>query len=320
MNFRPYILRLRPFVTLSLCIFVPLLFSGCARLRPPSAPLAPVSTTGTVVVAGTQYAYSTGERVGYNTVEVYLENQSARPVTFVSASLSGSELPRPDLLSLPKNLTQISLDVDGEDLPLLKPGLPPDSEITWWQFYPEPTIPAGGSAVCQINLRQLPTFQRDMQLRDTVGKTIDVKLPRFRQPKEIIMAVTWSLDYGKMFIQYRTGGLALEKVFINRMPVKNKKILRGGESAIPEVVEFAPPLTITRGMPVYIELTFSGGRARRALIRAASGIVLSAPMPPRQLKKIAEECGLDKDPAIDWLPFDVACADLKNSFVTRICG
>ncbi len=249
--------------------------------------------------------------MGYNTVEVYLENRGPRPVSVASVQLNGKQLPAHLIYGLPESLFRI--DIGHDEIPIMKSRLPLGGEVIWWQVYPSADIPSGGSAVCQVNLRDLPTFQRELRILDSVGNALEARIPRFRQPEELITAVTWSLDYGRMFVQYESRGRQVKSVEVNRLPVKEFKLLGDHDRAIPDVVAFAPPCELRRGEPVCVELEFEGGRRRYALVRAASGITLDAPMPRGVAEGLLKELGLDADPAIGCLPFDPACSDSRNA-------
>ncbi len=293
-------------------LFLILLISGCATRGPRRA----VETPAPIVVAGIQYSVSTGNNPGYNTVEIYIENNGAHPVTFITGELEGFELPRLDAAAARKMAHLIKFPLSGDEhAPVDFGALPPDSPITWWQIYPDPIVAPGAAVVCRINLRGSSASHRKLVLRDAAGEAYPIRLPRFTQPQQRILAVTWSLDYRRMFVQYDSGRSSLKDIAMNRQTVGGYTVLQGARSGMAEVAALTPPVGLKRGDPVDLHLRFADGSERRAHIRAAAGIMLDAPwgwrrsqtLPPEQLAAYH----LDADPAIGYLPYDVACGDTR---------
>jgi len=93
----------------------------------------------------------------------------------------------------------------GADLPLGGASAGKDDYV-WWQFYPSAEVGQGETIVFQVNIRETPTHSRKLVLRDATGESVDVTLPRFRPPEKILTAATYTVDYGKMFLQYVATG------------------------------------------------------------------------------------------------------------------
>ena len=290
-----------------------LLLSGCLSPRP--AGDAPPSAD--VAVIGVQYAVSTGAGTGYNTVEIFLSNPGRREVRFTGGTLDGQDLPSLNSGALASLASQFSIHLDGAATPVALPLPPPDKQVTWWQFYPSYVVAPGEAICCQINLSGSSSAARQLELRRENGPPIMLTIPRFSQPPERITAVTWSLDGKRIHVQYAANGSALESLKINNRAIKPSAILRAAHPGLPEVAVLPAPggRAFGRGDPVLVELTFAGGARRRALVRAFTGIMLDAPRGWETDKTlpaaVREAYTLDADPAIAYLPFDVACGDTR---------
>jgi len=294
------------------CIF--LLMAGCARLKPAVKPAVPsgresfrLPATGNVEIV-TQYAYSTEPRIGYNTFEAYIENHTTNTITFKSATLNGVTL-SVSAADLPKALRSISFD--GEEIFLGSYEKPVDQEVTWFQFYPSAVAGPGETVVFQLNFKHVLTSQKKLVLRDEAGKEWQVTVPRFRQPDKLITAVTYPLDYGQVYVQYKSGS-APERLQLNDWEIKGFRRLTSVEGGMaPEVLATKSPFSIRTGLPIYVKIRFADGKERCALVRALNGIGLHAcPAGPKSEAGL-RELGLDVDPSVLMLPVDFACADFR---------
>jgi hypothetical protein len=289
-----------------------LALSGCAhspsgpagaRLAPPSPwSGAPVHQGGLDVA--TQYWPSTTARTGYNTFEVYLTNLGTGKVAFVSAQLDGKDLPLPRPLSMPRALASISLD--GERVNLKQPqwALPP--EVSWCQFYPCAEAAPGATTVFQVNFRERPASMHALVLADDAGRTVKVAVPRFRPPEHLLTAITFSSDYRRMYVQYRTDAAA-SAVCVNGWEIRRFRRLLSPQARTPHMLAFAAPFAIRTGTPLYVKVAFDDGSWQHAMVRALAGICLDAEgqLSPQE----RQAAGLDADPAIELLRVDVACND-----------
>ena len=283
---------------------------GCARLRPSGS----ASDEG-IRVSGVQYAVAAMPEAGDCTVEVYLENRGSRPVTFAGADLDGEALPDPRSADIERLAGHFSLQLHegGLSLPLPPPVL--DERVNWWQFYPSAVIPPGGTILFQVNLAGASDAPRRLDIRSSDGKVYPASLPRYTPPPVRLLAATWRDDYRRMYVQYTGTQAPLESLEIDGVRVPSLQPLPPARAGQPAAVAFDPPRPPRRGDTVAMTLRFADGAERRALVRAVSGIMLDAPRGWEQDKllpaAVRAAYGLDDDPAIAYLPFDVTCGDTR---------
>jgi len=289
------------------------LLMGCARLKPAIQPSPPsreesfrLPATGNVEII-TQYAYSTEPRIGYNTFEVYLENHTTNTITFKSVTLNDVTL-SVSAAALPRALRTISLD--GEEMALGSYEKPIDPDVTWYQFYPSAVAGSGETVIFQINFKKVLTSQKKLILRDERGNEWQITVPRFRQPDKLITAVTYPLNYEWVYVQYKSGSKP-EQLWLNDWEIRGYRCLTAQGGMAPEVLAVKSPFPIRTGLPIYVKIRFADGKKRCALVRALNGISLDAcPAGPKSEAEL-KELGLDADPSVLMLPFDIDCADFR---------
>lgn len=300
-----------------------LLFSGCAhfpRPGPTAMPVIPLSrspwSAGPELCEGWeiagQYAYSTAPRIGYNTFEVYLTNLGGDPVSFKSASLDGTDLPMPEAVTMPAALKSVSLEPDSKQIPLPAPASAATRDFTWWQFYPCAEASPGETVVFQVNFKKRPSSQQKLTLTDSDGQSIPITVPRFRQPEKLITAVTYSLDYNKVYIQYQSKTTP-QRLWINNHEVTDFTHLNSPEPRTPNMLAMKAPFPITTGMPLHVKILFDDGNWRHGLVRALNSIMLDAY--GVNSSETRRKLGLDSDSAVQMVRTvggDVACCDTEK--------
>ena len=131
---------------LLLSLAISLITNGCVLFQYDGA------TSKQSFILGIQKAVPQ-KNMGYETVEIFITNPTEVPITFTNAVLDGVELPSIEKFIRHQAQRNFKLDIDGMNLNTSKKSVPPlDERITWCQFYPSDTIPAGGSIIYQINL------------------------------------------------------------------------------------------------------------------------------------------------------------------------
>ncbi len=256
---------------------------GCAHLGWPARKAGALEQPA-VRVSG-QYRPTMVPGIGCVTYEAYLTNTGKAPLAFTAAVL------------------------DGHDLWKDKP-----ANVIWFQFYPTTDLARGQTIVFQICFRDAPKKLQRLELRDFTEGMTTVPIPSFHLPKRFITAVTYSMGFGRMFVQVETGGAVPAVIEVNGRTVKSFSRLAGGDAPKDvEMLAFDAPFRIGSGMPLHVRVVFLGGGYCHSLVRALTGIVLdgfsvTGARPPPEL-------GLDADPAVVLLKSpaggDVACSDVK---------
>lgn len=293
-----------------LVILSGLWLSGCARLRPGIKPPEAPAEAKPALEIHTQYAVSSEPKLGYNTFEVYIANHTTNTIVFTAEELNGKPLPK---VQSPKA------------------GFPDDSPVTWWQYYPGNEVKPGATIEFQVNFKTQTTGRQELRLltaaesdstsipndskiQNQEAEIANIVVPRFRQPKVLITAITFPLDYAKVYIQYQSQHDPPVKVFLNNREVADFIVLPSLEPDTADMLAFLAPFKITAGMPLHVQLWFRNGISRQALVRALSGVLLGAYNHDKA--KAGEDLGLDPDPpVISLMGGDVACFDVhKGTF------
>lgn len=303
---------LRNFVTLPLCAFVTLLI-GCARLQPALKKGLPI-TTPPGLEAHAQYAPSSSPRLGYNTFEVYIANRTKNTLVFTGAELNGNPLPtvRSDKIN---KLFAAALG-EGSEIQVSEPGFPADSPVTWWQYYPDNELKPGAAIEFQVNFKAQNVGRRDLRLRAASAATenLDILVPllRFRPPDKRFTAIAYSLDGKRMFIQYAAHKVEIGKLYVNGRKA-GFKTRKSAADDTPDMVALNAPSKCQPGDALHVRAEFKDGDRRDALVRVLPGIVLDGGLESVEDEaRICEEYGLDEQPAINLLPFDVTCSDWRS--------
>lgn len=223
------------------------LLSGCISV-PPSAPHINKGRPVSVPTVAVQYRSVIEGNFGCNTAEIYWQNTNAVPIAFNSIAL------------------------DKEFLPLTS------DKIYWWQFYPSPVVKPGGTMLCQINFRERSRKNQEVTLIDSNGPVDHVSLPPYSSANmdKQITAVTYSLDYKRMFVQFEAGRWLPMRVWINRQEINDFKLMKPVKNDTPGMVAFDAPLKIETGTPLYICIRFNDGTWKHAYVRALNGVFLDS--------------------------------------------
>lgn len=287
-----------------------MLIFGCS-----TTPAPHTAKTTKPLIIHTQYARSTPDDIGYNTLELFITNPGQQAVTFSGGSLNDTPLPPLGSANLALMARQLKISLGGHSAPLPLP--PADKRITWWQFQPSPLLPPGGTVICQINFRTNYTAASALELQTTDNAAFTLQVPRFSQPATHLQAITWSSDGHKMFVQYTSPEATLVGVKLNSQPLKSVTTLPSTAPGSPSVavIPALSDTTFTHHLPLHIDLEFSNGLRRSALVRPLTNIMLDAPRGwerdktlPAAMRKLYS---LDDAPAIAYLPFDVICSDTR---------
>jgi len=303
-----------------------LLLTGCATLR--SIGPEP-KKTGLEIHA--QYAVSSEPKLGYNTFEVYIANYTTNTLLFTGAELNGKPLPRVQSDKISKLFTATL--GDGDEIPLIEPGFPEDSPVTWWQYYPRNEVKPGETIEFQANFKAMPTGRQELRLlrQNAEGRAraagpavqnkepIIIAVPRFHQPDKRLTAVTYSLDGRRMFVQYVSRKIVLKKLFINGQHIRKFKVLPSIEGSLsadrhdsPDLAAFNAPFALKDGEVLHVESEFQDGSRRDALVRVLLGVALDGGFSGGNKEQaIRKEYGLDDFSIVEMWPFDVACGDTK---------
>jgi hypothetical protein len=288
-----------------------LFMAGCAHLgrgpvEIPDYPCPEISSTGKVEVA-VQYAASTDPHTGFNTLEVYFQNRTLKPVEFKSVSVDGRTWPVVVARKIPSAIK--SLSVGGQEFSLAPPVLAQDPDVTWWQFYPTAKAAAGETVVLQVNFKDASRIGRMLEVVDAEGKRVSIPVPRFLPPQTRITAITYPLDYSRVYVQYKSGAAKPQKLWLNNMPVSSFKVLESAVAGAPSMLAVKAPFKITTGMPLHVKLQFNNGDERHCLVRALNGISLDAPVAGKMGKIDPSTMGFDVCPPVEVSGYDVACSD-----------
>jgi len=269
----------------------------------------------TLAVTGVQYAPAFAN-VGYNTVEVFIENGTGAPVTFTGGDLDGVKLPPLDFGAAQSLAAMLRPQFEG-----VSGGKPPtsvlsDGRITWWQFYPSATVQPGETVLCQINLKENLTRTRKLALyAKDADSPLYADILHYRAPGTSVNAVTWSKDGAKMFVQYSSANSTLRGIALNGTPMQFKVLEpQAGMPVLPFLAAVPLQSPVKAGTTILLKLTFEDGSVHRELFRAAPGVVLDAygsekdgTLPSAMRAKFH----LDDKPVIAYLNFDVACDDTR---------
>ncbi len=308
----------RHFAPLFLCLSVALFLPGCALFRP-SPPPSPIpqpagypsvtSADGRIRVS-CQYQRPVFPNVGFNTLRVFIENLGSGDVSFKSVMLDDINLP----LETPSRASMkafSSMTLDGAKIPL-KYESPAQKLLTWWEFYPSARARPGETISFQMNFRRTPTRMPTMTLFPAKGEPVAFDLPRFRPDAREITAVTFPLDYSRVFVQFESSGAVPEKLWLNNHAISGFSLLKSPEPRTPDMLAVTPPFSIGVGMPIHVRILFSDGVCRQALVRALAGISIQATdMTPDTARELAP-IGIERDPAVVCLPVDVFCTDTRK--------
>ena len=264
-------------------------------------------------ILGVQYVASTGN-AGCETVEVFIVNPTASPVTFTNAVLDGIRLPPLEEAAARQAAKGFRFDIGGRAVAPPPPAAL-DERAAWWQFYPSPTIPAGGSALFQVNFRNAAGKSRPypLTLAADDGTVLDAAIPHYMPPARRITAAAWAPDGRTLNIQY-TRGAAPTNVLINGTAPAGFRTLAAAGQGGPGAVAVPLGKPIAQGAAVLIELDFGAEGVRRAFLRASPGILLDASGVDhsKQLpKSVRQEYGLDDVSTVYVLPYDVVCDDTR---------
>jgi hypothetical protein len=275
--------------------------AGCAHLGRPQEDKSLARDNSAAVT--TQYAPSSGVRTGFNTFEVYLRNDSTKPVRYGTPRLNGKPLLD---LSLSRVTAPADVKLDGVQIPFPRNAWHTDSLVTWWQYYPGQDAKPGETVVLQINLRQAVTSQRMLEIPEIGGNCHTTTVSRFHMPDAALSAVTFTPDFKRMYVQVTSRNEA-KRIWVNGDEVKDFKLMRRADVLDPDMLAFAPPKPVSVGMPLHVKVEFADGRIRQELLRALAGISLDS-----QVKLPASEraiYNLDEDPSVVLLDGDVTCSD-----------
>lgn len=312
-------LRKKTKTSFNLCLFERMatlvsvaLLTGCQTTQPQIA-----RWTGRdpkPAILNVQYATSTG-KAGCETAEIYIINPGTTAVTFTNAVLDGVELPGSTDSSARQTARRFRFDIGGKTVAARAPVVD-DSRIIWSQFNPCATILPGGCGLFQIGFRdkvpQAGSFLLALNASD--GNHLETSIPRCFPPTRQITAVTWAPSGDVVNIQYSRGSDPV-MLSINGQPMGKFKILKSSGKGAPGVLMAVLPKPVVRGENFLIELDFGKDGVRLAFLRASPGIVLSASdgsYPEKFLSSdVRRDYGLDDDPAVICLPFDVACDDTR---------
>lgn len=250
---------------------------------------------------------------GAKAAEVPLSNQVATAAQWRAAVVPGAG----------GNTLEIFVANTG-DFPLVFGAIKaPGADLYWAQWYPDSNAAPGETVVARLNFKRAPAPGQERGQRVILdlaeGRSLSVPLPPFRVPEKPISAITFTPDYSRIFIQYRSPNAALRKLWINSRPVTNYVVLAGMTRNDLAVLACAPPTPIKTGQAVYVKIQFKDGREARALVRALSSVILDAFLiPAKERPKLAAQLGVDMEPALvefgvsSWYG-DPACYDLKIS-------
>ena len=298
------------------CIF---LMTGCATLRSVGPEPKKIG-----LEIHTQYAVSSDPKLGYDTFEVYIANYTTNTLVFTGAELNGKPLPKVQSDKISKLFTATL--GEGDEIPLIEPGFPEDSPVTWWQYYPCNEVKPGETIEFQVNFKAMPTGRQELRLlrQNAEGRAraagpavqnkepIIIAVPRFRQPDKRLTAITSFLDGKRMFVQYVSRKIALKKLFINGQHIRKFKILPSVEGSSPDLAAFNAPFALKDGEVLHVESEFQDGSRRDALVRVLLGIALDGGFKQGcDEQALRKEYGLDDFSIVEMLPFDVACGDTK---------
>jgi hypothetical protein len=279
-----------------------LLMSGCAHFgRGPQDDQSFERDSGAALT--TQYAPSSGARTGFNTFEVYLRNDSDKPVRYGCPRLNGKPLLD---LALSRVTAPADVKLDGVQIPFPRNAWHTDPLVTWWQYYPGQDAAPGETVVLQINLRQSVTSQRMLEIPEIGGVSHTATVSRFHMPDAALSAVTFTPDFKRMYVQV-TAQKEAKRVWVNGDEVKTFRLMRRAELLDPDMLAVTPPKPVSAGMPLHVKVEFADGRIRQELLRALAGISLDT-----QARLPADErarYSLDDDPAVVMLEGDVTCSD-----------
>ena len=295
----------------SVLLVTSLFMGGCAHLsrRPvviPDYPSPEISSTGKVEVA-VQYATSTDPHTGFNTLEVYFQNRTLKPVEFKSVSVDGRTWPVVVARKIPSAIK--SLSVGGQEFSLTPPVLAQDPDVTWWQFYPTAKAAAGETVVLQVNFKDASRIGRTLEVVAAEGKRVSIPVPRFLPPQTRITAITYPLDYSRVYVQYKSGAAKPQKLWLNNMPVSSFKVLASSVPDAPSLLVVKSPFKIKTGLPLHVRVCFEDGQERHGLVRALNGISLDAPYAAKTREFDPVALGFDVHPPVEVSGYDVACSD-----------
>ena len=279
-----------------------LVFTGCAHLGRESGgqPSAAGHEWKTVT---TQYAPSTAVRTGFNTFEVYLRNNTDKPIRYGCPKLDGKPLID---LALSRVTGPATVKLDGVQIPFPRNAWHTEPVVTWWQYYPAQEAAPGETVALQVNFRQSVTAQRTLEIPEAGGACHTVTVHRFRMPEAALSAVTFTPDFKRMYVQVASREEA-RRLWVNGEEVKPFRLLRRAEATDPDMLAFAPPRPVRAGMPLHVKVEFSGGAIRQSIVRAMSGISLdSCDRLPSSDRK---EYSLDDNPPVQLLDGDFTCSD-----------
>ncbi|MBI2440934.1 MAG: hypothetical protein HYV35_06130 [Lentisphaerae bacterium] len=293
---------------MTLCIAAcALLLGGCTTAKVAKPQAIPAGAPGFDWIEsgfglGVQYAVPAQAAYGYETLEVYVSNLGKASVRCAAARLDGALLPWASALTQAPGTNPATVGTNAA------PALP--KAVAWWQCYPSATLAAGETIVVQVNFRL--AVGRELSLEFADGRRLKVMIPRYRAPAKEITAITWTPDYKRLYVQYRSVGVGPQQVWVNGRLVGKWQRLRAGDVG-PEALAVALPGAVIAGQPVAVRLLFEDGATRQALVRAWAGIGLDAYALNRAETNRAA-LGLDADSGVRLAKKyggDVACTDAK---------
>lgn len=246
------------------------------------------------------------------TVEVFLQNRSPRPVTFVGAKLDGESLP-----PLRGKTQEVLRVFDVEGLPRRRLPLKPVAGARWWQFYPSATLAAHGFAAFQVNFAGRSHSCR-LELTTADGENLSVAIPAYCPSARRIVHLGVTGDGGRLTVAY-SAGTSPTSVRLNGAAV-SFRVLRPADAGRSGAVIAAPPRSICEGEPLFVELAFADGVRCFGLVRALCGIFTVAPDGWDESRSIPaaerNRYGFDADIRVGRLPLDAVCDDARAG----VCG
>ncbi|MBI2437930.1 MAG: hypothetical protein HYV36_03855 [Lentisphaerae bacterium] len=309
--------------------FILLLLTGCVRLEPAIKKGMPAEAPRGLEIH-TQYAVSTEPKLGYNTFEVYISNHTTNTIVFTGAELNGKSLPKVPPDKLIKSSAGKSTEGD----------FPKNGPATWWQYYPRNELKPGETVEFQANFKAQNFGRQELRLLTSTSDTNansaiqntppqaeesktcpdlsgiqNILVPRYRPPDKQITAITYSLDYKWVYLQYQPKSETPQKLWINQREVPKFTILRAPEPNAPAMLVCQAPFLITTGMPLCFKVLYADGKQRHALVRALNGVFLDCyALGSNKDRKDLALYPEDDVPVhtFNALGADVACHDVKS--------